>query len=512
MDRDVIVIGGGMSGLIATARMAQRGLGVTLLEANHQVGGLLAGIRRKGFTFDAGAQSFASTGMVFPLLDQMGLYDPSQWVRAGHRIQVPEGSLQHDDVDTFLEDLAVLAPDQRPNLPKLGREIKRQMAMIEALTAPGRIPMLEVGWKARCLAALRSLPTLLYHGAGIIYRNLHGVTPLVARHVTDPQLVRLMCGCAYRDPSTFAWAGMWFGWFRDYSYPLGGLGHLMDRMADTTRALGAEIRCRAPVERILVSGGRARGVRLVGGEELEARTVLHTGDAALLYRELLRDADVHSAWGEKAQTMPASDPINCLYVGLDIPWEQLRKRISDHHLFFFPDKDFHRVDENLRRRDAHSRSWIQINCPGLANPGFAPEGQSCLVVQQFSSASWMDRWGTDGDDRARPDVYRELKQQVSDEMCEMAAAIVPEIRTHRVYTDLGTPMSTTRFTSNRDGSTVGWPFTARANPSGGPFVRLKTEIPGLFTSGHWYVHPGGVPFAALTGAMAADRIAKRHRV
>ena len=512
MDRDVIVIGGGISGLIATTRMAQRGLGVTLLEANHQVGGLLAGIRREGFTFDAGAQSFASVGMVFPLLDQLGLYDPSEWVRAEHRIQVPEGSLQHDDVDTFLDDLALLAPDQRANLPGLGREIKRQMALIGALTARGRIPMLEVGWRARCLAALRSLPTLLLHGAAILYRNLTAVTPVVSHHVTDPQLVRLMCGSAYRDPSTFAWAGMWFGWFQDYAYPLGGLGRLMDRLADAARAAGAEIRCRAPVERILVAGGRVRGIRLAGGEEIEARSVLYTGDAALLYGQLLRDVDLRSAWGDKAQTMPGSDPINCLYVGLDIPWERLRQRIDDHHLFFFPDKDFLRVDENLQRRDVHSRSWIQINCPGLTNPEFAPPGQSCLVLQQFSSADWMDRWGTGGDDRARPDTYFDLKQQVTEEMCEMAAAVVPEIRTHRVYTDLGTPLSTTRFTGNRDGSTVGWPFKARANPSGGPFVRLKTEVPGLFTSGHWYVHPGGVPFAALTGAMAADRIASVHRV
>ena len=497
-----------MSGLIATAFLAQRGVDVTLVEANHQVGGLLAGIRRKGFTFDAGAQSFASMGMVFPLLQRLDLYAPDEWTRADHLIQVPEGSLRHNDVDTFMADLAVLAPDQARHLPGLGREITRQIKLIAAITAEGRVPMLEEGWKARLAAALRSAPTMMLNGPAILHRNLTPVEGVLANKLTDPQLIRLMCSSGYRDPSTFAWAGMWFGWFRDYTYPVGGLGRLMDRLAGGARKAGAEIRCRAPVERIRTDGHRATGVVLAGGEEIDARRVLYTGDASRLYGSLLAGADVRSAWGEKAQTMATSDAINCCYVGLDLPWKKLRERISDHHVFYFPSKDFLRIDENLDRPDAHAHSWIQINAPGLTNPGFAPEGRSCLVLQQFSSAAWMDRWGTGGDDLARPEAYRQLKEQVAEEMCEMAADVVPEIRTHRIYTECGTPMSTARFTGNRDGSTVGWPFTARANPSGGPFLRLKTEVPGLYTAGHWYAHPGGVPFAALTGAMAADRIAR----
>jgi len=53
------------------------------------------------------------------------------------------------------------------------------------------------------------------------------------------------------------------------------------------------VRCGAPVERIVVRGGRARGVRGVGGEEITARrAVLADVDAVSLYTRLLDPAEL----------------------------------------------------------------------------------------------------------------------------------------------------------------------------------------------------------------------------
>lgn len=57
MSADVIVVGGGISGLAAARRLADDGLSVTLLEATARLGGKIAGASLGGLRIDAGAES-----------------------------------------------------------------------------------------------------------------------------------------------------------------------------------------------------------------------------------------------------------------------------------------------------------------------------------------------------------------------------------------------------------------------------------------------------------------------
>src|SRR5262249_38389682 len=58
----------------------------------------------------------------------------------------------------------------------------------------------------------------------------------------------------------------------------GGMGAVTQAIASAAREHGVEIRTSAPVARILLSQGRAEGVRLESGEELRARAVLANTD------------------------------------------------------------------------------------------------------------------------------------------------------------------------------------------------------------------------------------------
>src|SRR5882762_624784 len=60
------------------------------------------------------------------------------------------------------------------------------------------------------------------------------------------------------------------GAFRAWGFARGGTGAMSEAIASAARAQGAEIRTEAAVARVMVQGGRARGVVLESGEELEA--------------------------------------------------------------------------------------------------------------------------------------------------------------------------------------------------------------------------------------------------
>jgi phytoene dehydrogenase-like protein len=78
--------------------------------------------------------------------------------------------------------------------------------------------------------------------------------------------------------------GQWVG----YPVPVGGSGALSAAMLARLRDLGGEVACGQRVDKVLVRGGRAVGVRTADGSEHPARrAVLADVDAPRLYRELL---------------------------------------------------------------------------------------------------------------------------------------------------------------------------------------------------------------------------------
>jgi protoporphyrinogen/coproporphyrinogen III oxidase len=69
----VVVIGGGISGLACAYRLQQLGVPVTLLEACDRVGGLMGTVERDGFLFESGPQSFQGTDTLLQLVRELGL-------------------------------------------------------------------------------------------------------------------------------------------------------------------------------------------------------------------------------------------------------------------------------------------------------------------------------------------------------------------------------------------------------------------------------------------------------
>jgi phytoene dehydrogenase-like protein len=64
------------------------------------------------------------------------------------------------------------------------------------------------------------------------------------------------------------------GEIASWGYPEGGMGAVGDACRRAAEAFGTEVRVSSPVERVLVTEGRAKGVVLNGGEEIHAPLVV----------------------------------------------------------------------------------------------------------------------------------------------------------------------------------------------------------------------------------------------
>jgi phytoene dehydrogenase-like protein len=73
-DYDVVIVGGGIAGLTAAAYLCNSGYQVVVCEKEKKVGGLVNSFNYKGFTFDGGIRAIENSGIVMPMLRQLGLH------------------------------------------------------------------------------------------------------------------------------------------------------------------------------------------------------------------------------------------------------------------------------------------------------------------------------------------------------------------------------------------------------------------------------------------------------
>ena len=131
--RSAVVVGGGISGLIAARDLARRGLAVTLLEAGASLGGCVGTHSVAGLTLDSGAESFATRSRAVPdLIEELGLsgavVNPN---RDGAWLQ-----LSGDDVAAAAQRMpqtGMLGIPADPRAPEIVRAIGRAGAARAAL-------------------------------------------------------------------------------------------------------------------------------------------------------------------------------------------------------------------------------------------------------------------------------------------------------------------------------------------------------------------------------------------
>src|SRR5260370_7772443 len=78
------------------------------------------------------------------------------------------------------------------------------------------------------------------------------------------------------------------GAFRSWGLSRGGTGAISNSIADAAREAGAEIRTEAPIAKIILRNGAAKGVVLENGDHIYADTISPTVDPPLPFMNMLR--------------------------------------------------------------------------------------------------------------------------------------------------------------------------------------------------------------------------------
>lgn len=290
----IVVIGAGVGGLAAAARLAALGHEVTLCEAAEEVGGKLGLIEHDvpghgRFRFDTGPSLVTMPYVFRDLFEETGGWpddvtltplDPTA------RYRFPDGTTFDAvaDLDDFCARLDVALG------PGNGEDWRSFSARAQRMWEASRLPFLETALDGPAdLARLavrrpRDIATIAP------YRSLRS---LGRRHLRDPRLRTFLDRYATytgsdprRAPGALAaipYVEQAFGGW----YVQGGLHRLGLAIRDRAVERGARICLGTRVTSIETAGGRASGVQLADGSSLPADVVVANTDAAHVYGSLV---------------------------------------------------------------------------------------------------------------------------------------------------------------------------------------------------------------------------------
>ncbi|MFV0450761.1 MAG: phytoene desaturase family protein, partial [Propioniciclava sp.] len=486
--RDVVVVGAGLSGLAATLHLLGAGHRVRLLERETTPGGRNGLLRRDGFRFDTGPvvftmtplleEAFAAVGRTAAEYTRLQQLDPAYHaffadgsrllVRPGHARMRTEiltecGVADALAFDDFVAWLTKLHEVELPHFIDANFD-----SPLDLLRSPGAaLRLLQLGGFKRLGAEI---------GRRFADERLQRVFTFQAMYagLAPAQALALYAVITYMDSIE----GVWF--------PEGGMHAVPAGMARAAADAGAEIRYSCEVDRVdRDPAGRARGVVLVGGEQIAADAVVVTADLPVAYERLLPDVPTPRA--ARAGRFSPSALVWHLGVKGAVP-----ARLGHHNIHFG-----HAWEEAFDDLLEHGRPMRDpsrfVAVPSLTDPSAAPEGHHTLYVLEPAPNLQVSRfdWDAEGP-RLRERLLRFL--------------VAEGYPTDIVTEELVTPLDW-----ERQGMAAGTPFAlSHTFSQTGPFRprNVDPRVPGLVFAGSGTTPGVGIPMVLISGKLAAQRVAE----
>jgi phytoene desaturase len=518
--RKAVVIGAGIGGIACAMRLQSLGFDTQILEALDAPGGRAYVRKADGFTFDMGPTVLTVPHFIEELFSlqqdhaMLGepdfpphVLDENVRVRSGvsggpntskyveiipilpfYRIYFDDGTFFDYDGDpvSTREQITQLAPE----------DLAGYEAFHEQARAIFQRGFLTLGYTyfGSLGSMLRVVPDLLRLGA---VRSLFG---LVSKYFKSDKMRQvfsfeplLVGGNPMKVPAIYAMIHFvektW-----GIHYAKGGTGALVTALVKKFEEMGGQLRVNAPVQRILVENGVAKGVELASGEKIVADVVVSNADYATTYLKLVDKAHRRINRDALVKFRKQSMSLMVIYFGYECRDNDPDLR---HHNIILGPRYEALLDEIFEKKVMSPDFSQYLHIPTLTDPAMAPAGHHAAytLIPVPNNASGID-WDIEGP-KLSARVLTFLEER----------GYIPDLAARLKHMSFITP----DYFSETLGSYLGNGFGVEPVLTQTAFFRphnKSEDVHNLYLVGQGTQPGGGTPSVMMSAKMTAREIAR----
>jgi all-trans-retinol 13,14-reductase len=482
MKYDVIIIGAGLGGLTAGAKLAREGKKVVLLEQHDRPGGCATTFKRREFTMEVGLHEMDGLHPGDPktkIFEELGLFDRVQFLEVPEFYRFINGR----------QDLVI------PHDPSAAMQVLKQA-----------FPKEEKGIDAYFYHLLNVRKVMVQHRNEPDKSIGEFLDQIIGNE--DLKLVLLgNLGYFHDDPYTLSWRyylnaqGSYYGGGRAH-FIRGGSQMFSNAMVEIIRQHGGEVRMNSLALSIDYEG------KLPSGVTYRHTRGSNTGTHSVIGKEIVVNAAVPNLGeqllsrgdGKKLaaaiQTNQIGASLLTVYYGFSKPLNEIGHSHYSTFLFHPSVRTLADIREN-NHSDFSRRSFTFVDYSQL-DAGLAPEGKS---VGAACCIDYITDW-----EGLQKEEYNRLKEDVADTITDRLEELIPGFRNAIAYAEVGTASTVQRFTLNPGGAVYGF-----AQHPGKSLQYLAALPENVHIASAWGKYGGGFSGAILSGYMTAQELLRKQK-
>ncbi|MDY6853297.1 MAG: NAD(P)/FAD-dependent oxidoreductase [Thermodesulfobacteriota bacterium] len=434
MDYDVIIIGGGMSGLAAGIRLAYYDKKVCILEKHYRIGGLNSYYVKDGHKFDVGLHAITNyvprgvkSTPLPKLLRQLRLkHEDFDLCEQGmSMIKFPDRTLRFtNNLDFFVEEVVDNFPGQADNFQKLIKTIFDYNAL-----------------------SLDTRPISAFEVVGSILSD-----PLLIDMIFCPLM---FYGNAMEDDMDFGqFVIMFQSIFNEgFARPWAGVRQILDVLINKYKENGGELRLSSGIKRITVKDEKAESILLESDDKLTADNIISSAGYLETMR-LLSDYDPRKFKYESGRLSFIEYIMILDREPAEIGYEQT--------ITFFNHSD--------RFKYAKAKDLVDVSSGVICCPNnFQYKKPLPEPIIRATNIANFNLWN-----ELEQKEYEAQKVRWLDTTLKEIVKFIPDFRSSIRYTDIFTPKTIHRFTGHINGAVYGGPNKIKTG---------RTHLKNLFICG-----------------------------
>ncbi len=489
--KKVTIIGAGIAGLSVGCYLQMNGYDTRIFEAHNLPGGVCTAWKRKGYTIDncihwlVGSNASDKYYRFWnELVDMKGMkfVDSEEWMR----VETPDGRCMRvfTDIDKLKQEMLEKSPADEGLIRSFTSAARRFVGFhLPVEKAPELFGPID---GLKMIFGMLPFMRQLKKWSGMSIQQY-------ADRCSDP-LLKKTFESMFMPETNMLFLIMTIVWMHKKSagFPIGGSLELARQIEKRYLELGGKISYKSKVAKISVKNDVATGIVLDSGEEHISDIVVSAADGHSTTFDMLEgkymDAKIEGYYSNY-ETFPSY-----LLVSFGVA-----RTFDDYPraVVMFP-------EQPLTTDRVSKYEGVMVRIFGF-DPTLAPEGKT--VITAWILTREHEYW--DNLKRTTPKEYEAEKNRIAEEVLEILEKRFGDIRSKVEMTDVCTPATVMRYTSNWKGSFEGWLWTPEIGLGG--MSKMLPRLGNFYMVGHWVEPGGGLPTVMKSGRDLAQIICKRDK-